>query len=339
MAIPASKCRGFTHPVVLLIRSSLQPAARPSFFTASRSPCLPSSTLRPSIRLFTTGRVLGAQIKAKPSPQALKATARVATQSPRPAATTSYEQKLAQNPLGTVLYEGAPQKLFIASSFAAGFVCLGAASLDVYFNVFNIPQGVPEWTAYAFGAVGVMLAILGTNFLLYPSSIVRSIRILPAAAEAASKSATGARGPAKVQVEVVSRRLTPIPGMPFKKEIVEPRDIVLRARMFEPKPPPTQIEQLRMRREWAERKKAQKEYDDEHRMTIPFRDAKWAVSTIFSSIRKGLTGEGFVPIEVKGKKYKLDLQDGYVFEEGRALDRLVRIEPDEKGTPMLLRKA
>lgn len=47
---------------------------------------------------------------------------------------------------------------------------------------------------------------------------------------------------------------------------------------------------------------------------------------ILSNFRRGVTGEGFAPIEVDGLKFKLDITDAYVLEEGRALDRLVKIE-------------
>lgn len=216
---------------------------------------------------------------------------------------------------------------------------MGAAGLDVYFNVFTIPPGVPEWTKYAFGSVGLMLAILGMNFALQPSNTVRMIRVLPTAAETSSKSTGAYKAPPKVRVEVVSRRKSPIPFVSLRKEIVEPRDIVLKAKMYDPKPPATQLERMRMKQEWAERKKAQKEYDDQHRMTIPFRDAKWAAGTIFGSIRRGLTGEGFVPIHVNGSRYKLDMTNGYVFEEGRALDRVARIEPEEQRPSLLHHKS
>ncbi|KAI0128613.1 hypothetical protein BJ170DRAFT_336571 [Xylariales sp. AK1849] len=342
MAASSSVCRGFTHPVLLLIRSSFHPNAQRTFFTARQSPCFRSTTSRPLTRLFSTSRHLLNQVKtvSARNPQHLRpsASAKLVGQEARPAISSSYAHKLAQSKHGTILYEGAPQKIFILSSFMAGFVCMGAAGINVYFNVYNVPPGVPAWTGYAFGSLGLVLAILGMNFALMPSGIVRMIRVLPAAAvEASSASKTAGAGLSKVKLEVVARRLSPLPGLPLKRMVVEPKDIVLNTRMYSPKLAPTEIEKLRMNQEWAKRKKAQKEYDDIHRMTVPFRDAKWALSTIFSSIRRGLTGEGFARIEVGGTKYRLDIQHGYVFEDGRPLDRLVKIEPAQKTTPLLSR--
>lgn len=338
MPAAAAQCRGFTHPVLLLIRSSVrQPAARrPSsaFFTAAARPsrCAPSSASPSLARLFTTARALRAQPKPKASPagQATRASGgskTVSSTSPAPGAVASYLQRLAKNPQGTVLYEGSPQKVFIVSSFAAGMMCLSAAALNVHFNVFNVPQGVPQWTAYAFGSVGLMLAILGMNFMLKPSNIVRQIRVLPLA--------PGSNG--KIQLEVVSRRLSPIPGLPYRRQVVDPSEVVLRMRMFTPKPTAASLRADEL--EWARRRQEQARYDEEHRMTIPFRDAKAATETVFTSLRRGLTGEGFAVIDVKGQRYKLDIQNAWVFEDGRALDRIVRYEHEDVKPHILVKKA
>ncbi|KAH8673901.1 hypothetical protein BX600DRAFT_456485 [Xylariales sp. PMI_506] len=326
MAPSTASCRGFTHPIILLLRSSIQ---RPSshsrfFFTAIRSPGLQTPRSQNLTRLFTTGRVTLKGAKPQSLPQSVAKS--------REASAASFAHKLALSKQGTVLYEGSPQRMFIASSFTAGFACMGAAAINIHYNVFNPPPGVPEWTAYAFGTLGLVLAILGMNFALMPSGIVRIIRVLPFANGSTA-------GHPKVQLEIMVRRLTPIPGFPLKRMVVEPNQIVMSARLHNPVRPPTELEKLRMNQDWTARKKAQKEYDDEHRMTIPFRDAKWAFSTIFTNIRRGLTGEGFAPVQIQGKKYKLDITNAYVFEEGRALDRLVKIEEDPKLAPLLSRRA
>jgi hypothetical protein len=336
MPAPAAQCRGFTHPVLLLIRSSVQPAARrPSstFFTATRAPqCVSSRASLGPARLFTTARILRSQAKPRSSAQTTAKPAGGSKAAPRtrPAPATassadSYVQRLAQNPQGTVLYEGAPQKVFVASSYAAGLSCMLGAALDVHYNVFNVPPGVPEWTAYAFGSVGLMMAILGMSFALKPANVVRQIRVLPTAP-----------GSSKVQLEVVSRRLTPIPGLPYRREVVEPRDVVLRTRTFAPRPSAAETRAQEL--EWARRRQEQARYDEDHRMTIPFRDAKAAAETVFTSLRRGLTGEGFAAIDVRGQRYKLDVQNGYVHEGGRALDRIVRFEPEESRAHILFRK-
>lgn len=340
MTAPTSICRGFTHPVVLLMRSSLkQPMMRQAFFTSSTTPLTPAAVRSPLSRRFlsTTRQLLShATDKGKTPPAPRTAVGGGVANLP----TSSYALRLAQNKHGATLFEAAPQRMFLASSYAAGFVCIGGAIVNLYYNVYNPPPGLGEWIPYAFSAVAVMLALLGTNFALMPAHVVRLIRVLPSAAAVAAGKPGGARpglvaGSSavshKVQLEVLVRRLTPIPGFPLKRMVVEPNDIVMKTRLFHPKKAqPTEIEKMRMGREWEKRKKEQMQYNKDHLMTAPFRDGAWAMGQFFSTIRRGLTGEGFAPVEIKGGKYKLDIVKGYALEDGRALDRIVRIESDPR---------
>ncbi|KAK8124660.1 uncharacterized protein PG998_000419 [Apiospora kogelbergensis] len=342
MTASTSICRGFTHPVVLLMRSSLkQQPMRQAFFTPSTTPLFstPSAVRSPLSRRFvsTTRQLLNlAKDNVTTAPRA-------AAKAPAPRGgaaslpTSSYALRLAQNKHGATLFEAAPQRIFLASSYAAGFVCVGGAVVNLYYNVYNPPPGLGAWIPYAFSAVAVMLAFLGMNFALMPAHVVRLIKVLPSAAAAAGTrpnllSGGGNSSVAhKVQLEVLVRRLTPIPGIPLKRLVVEPNDIIMKTRLFHPKKAePTEIEKMRMGREWEKRKKEQMQYNRDHLMTAPFRDGAWAMGQFFSAIRRGLTGEGFAPIAIKGGKYKLDIVKGYALEDGRALDRIVRIESDPK---------
>ena len=65
-------------------------------------------------------------------------------------------------------------------------------------------------------------------------------------------------------------------------------------------------------------------------LTAPFRDAGKGATTVFESIKRGLTGEGFAPIEIKGHKFKLDIINAYALEDGRAMDRIVKIIENER---------
>ncbi|KAK8049280.1 hypothetical protein PG994_011010 [Apiospora phragmitis] len=325
MAAPTSICRGFTHPVLLLMRSSLKQPMRQPFFIASTTPFTPAVRSPLSRRFLSTTRQLLTQAtRGNVAPRA------TVTKTPIPRTraanpTSSYALRLAQNKHGATLFEAAPQRIFLASSYAAGSFCIGAAVVNLYFNVYNPPPGLGDWIPYAFSAVAVMLGFLGMNFALMPAHVVRLIRVLPsAAAAAAGKPGAGLVGGGsssvahKVQLEVL-------------RIVVEPNEVIMKTRLFHPnRLEPTEIEKMRMGREWEKRKKEQQQYDKDHLMTAPFRDGAWALGQILSAIRRGLTGEGFAPIEVKGGKYKLDIVKGYALEDGRALDRIVRIELDPK---------
>ncbi|KAK6841649.1 hypothetical protein PG989_009802 [Apiospora arundinis] len=313
---------------------------RQAFFTASTTPLFtPSAVRSPLSRRFisTTRQLLNQARNNVTKPAAPKVPAPRGGVASLP--TSSYALRLAQNKHGATLFEAAPQRIFLASSYAAGFVCIGGAVVNLYYNVYNPPPGLGDWVPYAFSAVAVMLGFLGMNFALQPAHVVRLIKVLPSAAAAA---ATGGARPGlvgagnssvahKVQLEVLVRRLTPIPGFPLKRIVVEPNEIIMKTRLFHPKKAePTEIERMRMGREWEKRKKEQMQYNKDHLMTAPFRDGAWAMGQFFNAIRRGLTGEGFAPVEIKGGKYKLDIVKGYALEDGRALDRIVRIESDPK---------
>lgn len=232
--------------------------------------------------------------------------------------------------------------MFLFSSYTAGVTLFGGAAVNSIVNVFNLPEGVPEWVAFPFGFVSVMMAVVGARFAMTPAGVVQTIKVLPAVSSASAgpskatpkplPSATSAISPvspSRAQLEVMVRRTTPVPGLPLQRILCEPHEIIMKARMYN-RPPPTltPMEQAFADQKTAAQKQAEIEYEKTHIMTAPFRHGWWALKTFFVSIRQGLTGEGFAPIEVKGVKYKLDITDGYALDEGRALDRIVQIDED-----------
>ncbi|RYP19919.1 hypothetical protein DL765_003067 [Monosporascus sp. GIB2] len=344
MTVPVPRCWGFTNPVVVLVRTSLETSIQQPGRTTSTAP------LRWTRRSLMTSRSL----RAKPSSKA-KATAAITPRptQPKPAqpsASTAlarnlqapqigYAQSLASKSTPTILYEAAPRRAFLISSYAAGLFGVMAGGVNIWFNVYNVPEGTNFWVSYVFGAVGFMMAALGTRFAMMPASIVRSITLLPAAAAAAAtaqsaKAGAGAAAKAAsaarpVLLEVKARRTSPFPFVPLKRMQVEPQQVVMKTRLYTPpKAEPSPYEKIAMRREEERRRKEAQQYERDHLMTAPFRDGARAAGTIFAGIRRGLTGEGFMPIEVDGAKYKLDVTGGYALEDGRALDRIVKIEED-----------
>jgi hypothetical protein len=77
------------------------------------------------------------------------------------------------------------------------------------------------------------------------------------------------------------------------------------------------------------RKRLEREREEERKKSIwwrPFRDANKAFSKLFKAMRLVWTRETFLALEVKRQKHKLDIGGGWALDEGRALDRLVRIK-------------
>lgn len=355
----STACRGFAHPLVLLVRSSIHATALEQQCTQtalSQSNCVVHQY---GVRFASSKSRAGHNTSRKPS----QTTPAVQTSISRSPATTGerahpstaasslefsaaahagYAQMLARKPAPTTLYEAARQRAFLFSSYAAGVTLFGGATINSIVNVFNLPEGVPEWVAFPFGFVSVMMAVVGARFAMTPAGVVQTIRVLPAVSSASAgpskttpkplpsaTSATSPVSPSRAQLEVMVRRTTPVPGLPLQRILCEPHEIIMKARMYN-RPPPTltPMEQAFADRKTAAQKQAEIEYEKTHIMTAPFRHGWWALKTFFVSIRQGLTGEGFAPIEVKGVKYKLDITDGYALDEGRALDRIVQIDED-----------
>ncbi|KAI8626937.1 hypothetical protein F5Y19DRAFT_445139 [Xylariaceae sp. FL1651] len=327
MTNPVPKCRGFTHPLLLLVRSTLGTRVSLQFpsRTASSSLCLPPTPSHQE-RSFIE-RTIPHQKTPKPIGIApAKTSMGPATSSLRDKIQTtvklSYAQRLAMRRRPTILYEAASQKGFLISSYTAGLFCFSSAGINSWFNVYNLPEGISSWVPVGFGVITFVFAALGTVFALRPASIIRSIKVLPYATGQTPGSALP-----RVKLEVAARRNAPFPLPPMRIQ-VEPHEIVLVNRMLHRHRILTKEEMAAKKLEDAKRRKQEREYELNHLMTAPFRDAGKASSTILGNVRRGLTGEGFAPVFIRGVRYKLDIDGGYALENGQVLDRLVKIQPD-----------
>ncbi|KAI1115923.1 hypothetical protein F5Y14DRAFT_408622 [Nemania sp. NC0429] len=334
MTSPMPPFRGFTHPLVLLVRSctlrsrySLESSIR----NATSRPAPLSSPSRHRTQ-FTSCRALYSTIKkANTPPTGPKPSKPVAVgplaEKTHPLAPygDGYARRLAMKSRPTLLYEAPPQTAFLISSYAAGLFCFGGAAINSWFNVFNLPPGISPWVAVGFGVVSFIFAALGTTFALRPSSIIRSIKLLP---NAAPQQAPGS--PIQpVKLEVVARRVSIVP-LPLKRMQVTPEQVAIVNRMQNLPIVLTREQLAAKQREDARRKKEERQYELDHLMTAPFRDAGRASSSLLANIRRGLTNEGFAPVYIDGIQYKLDVEGGYSLENGKVLDRIVRFQPDPK---------
>ncbi|KAI0402693.1 hypothetical protein F4802DRAFT_574710 [Xylaria palmicola] len=320
MASTIPQCRGFTHPLVLLVRSTLRSRSflKSSTRITTTSPCLLINPARYR-RDFSSYQAL--RNKTSKPPATSKKPASLADQIKN----FSYAQRLAMKGHPTTLYEAAPQTGFLISSYCASFFCFGSAAINSWFNVYNLPLGIPSWVPVGFSAMSFLFAVLGTVFALRPSSVIRSITLLPAK----TSSQTPAPVASRVMLEVAVRRLAPIP-LPLKRIRVAPDNVTLVNRMQHRPLILSREEHAARKLADAKRRKKEREYELDHIMTAPFRDARKASYSLFGNIRRGLTGEGFAPVFINGIRYKLDIDGGYALENGQVLDRLVKFQPDPR---------
>lgn len=315
----------------MLYRSSLQAfkiSGQPTAVLRRRQPAL----ARTSNRLYATA-------KAKPtSPK--KIPKKILTETPKAAGTPktsapplaknlqvslSYAQNLAERSTATTLYEAEPGKIFLFSSYMGGLFCVTAAAFNLYFNVYNVPDGTSPVVVAGMGLVGILMTGFGTRFALMPAGVIRSIKVLPAR----KVKGPGPAVVAPVRLEIEARRNVPFPFVPLRRFEADPNDVVMKAAMYNRnKKTRSEHKKILMKQEEEARLKKEREYEMNHLMTAPFRHAGQAVSKVFASLQRGLTGEGFAPIVIGGVKYKLDIRSAYALEEGQALDRIVKIEKD-----------
>ncbi|KAI1414669.1 hypothetical protein F5Y13DRAFT_13473 [Hypoxylon sp. FL1857] len=330
MTTPISICRGCSRPVIKLHNT----------FETLRAPrWLRPGLVRTNPRSFGTTKTRAAFQKPTPDsntnvkisrtrPPSAASIVAARLQTPR----LSYAQKLADKSSPTTLYEAGPNKVFLFSSYTAGLLCIAGAAANVIFNVYNIPDGIHYAVPVAFGAMGIVMAYIGTRFTLMPAGAIRSIKVLPARAVKASgpaaKTTPLSASVVPVRLEIEARRNLPFPGLPLRRFQVDPNDVVLKAPMHNRKAALSDYEKMLMKQEEEARRIKEREYEMTHLMTAPFRHAGQAFGLLFKNFRRGLTGEGFAPVIIDGVRYKLDITSAYVLEEGRALDRIVRIEED-----------
>lgn len=255
-----------------------------------------------------------------------------------------YARALAAKSSPTTLYEASTPRMFLVSSYGAGFALMGSAAVNAILNINYLPPGAPVWAPYAFGFTSFCMAVMGTYFSLMPASIIASIRVLPSkpttaappdpkAAAAAAKTKTAdttaaasSTQPAPVRIELLIRRA--LPFIPLKRVEIDPSELLLKQRLYHPPPPPPTSPSAspEARRAAAD---AARQYELDHLMSAPFRHAGTHINTLYGAIRRGLTGEAFAPILVKGVRCKLDLASGYALDGGRALDRVCAVEEEE----------
>ncbi|KAI1326344.1 hypothetical protein F5Y16DRAFT_375000 [Xylariaceae sp. FL0255] len=309
MAAPASQCRGFSHPFIILVRNTLRSKHASDL---PRGSSYLSSNLPRSHRTFATK-------KANPPTH-------TNIGKPPPIPVVRKIGKVENGPLHSknpvALYESAPGRLFAISSYGAGLFCFGAAGINSWFNVFNIPEGIASWVPASFGVITFAFAVLGTVFAMKPALTIRSIHLLPKKDQRSTVLRT---------LEIITRRNSPIP-LPYHKFTVTEGEIALQPLSRAARQPPrlTPSEKYQQDLKQQEKNRAARQYELDHIMTAPFRDAKKASATIFGSIRRGLTGEGFIPVYIRGTRYKLDIDQGYALEDGRILERFARIETDPR---------
>lgn len=206
----------------------------------------------------------------------------------------------------TILYESAPPFWLRFSSVSAAVFCVGVASISYYYNVMHPPPDLVWYVPLAYQFVCILLAMMGWLFLVSTALSVRRITAMPTASLPA---AYRTRGPVKMSpaAERAFQALLASPialqcdvagSLPLvgaRKIIAAPGDVIVPFH-------------------WRQ-------------MPVAQGGAAAAGQSVYMSFRRGLLAEGFLPIMIKGKRCKVDVLAGTLFDKGRALEYLMPCKP------------
>ncbi|KAK1640415.1 hypothetical protein BDP81DRAFT_280170, partial [Colletotrichum phormii] len=242
---------------------------------------------------------------------------------------------LAQRPQPTVLYEAASHLWMKLSAWSAATMFYCYAGINYYFTLLNPPPDLAFWVPHAFAFICVATAGFGSYFLFNARNIVKLIRAVPTASLLKPTAGKAAAAAADVlPLGVTSAKATPIvleitcerilPGTP-KKLLVAPEQVRIPGRIYTPFIAPTPAMERAAARQKKVQAKADWEYDKNHLMTTPIRHASKGFKAAWYGVRRAITKEGFMRMEAGGDKLKLDVSTGWALDDGRAIDRLVKV--------------
>ncbi|KAK2026785.1 hypothetical protein LX32DRAFT_594014 [Colletotrichum zoysiae] len=246
--------------------------------------------------------------------------------------------QLAQRSQPTVLYEAGSHFWMKLSAWAAMLMFYSYAGINYYTMLLHPPEDIAAWVPHAFAVICLAMAAFGSYFFYNTRNIVRLVRAVPTVllapnARGLAPAAAAALNPktTPIHLEITCKRM--LPGR-VKVLVVPPQQvsipgrIVARATSSSSSSSPAHAspaqERAAARQEQA-RARAEWEYDRNHLMTVPFRHAGKGFRAAWYGVRRAVTREGFLQMDVGGQKLKLDVASGWALDDGRAIDRLVKI--------------
>lgn len=214
--------------------------------------------------------------------------------------------KLAARGQPTILYQAPSHFWLRVSSLSAATFLISYAGINYYTTIAYPQPGLAWWVPVAFSLVCLVSAALGYLFLFASARIVRRITAVPTASLPASYLKGG-----KKMTEAENKALNALQASPIALECDVGGTIpLLGHRKFIAAP---------------------------SNVLLPFRFVQAPVSRAaegrpsqagaISSLRRGLTSEGFSPIMINGKRCKIDVLYGQVFDHGKTLDVLMPYQP------------
>ncbi|GKT88150.1 hypothetical protein Ct61P_06000 [Colletotrichum tofieldiae] len=228
--------------------------------------------------------------------------------------------QLAQRSQPTVLYEAVSHFWMKFSAWTAMLMFYSYAGINYYTMLLHPPEDIAAWVPHAFAVICLAMAGFGSYFFYNTHNIVKLIRAVPTASLTASS-----RGTTPIHLEITCKRM--LPGR-ARVMVVPPERVSMPGRIVTQATQTPYVSPAQERaasRQKKVRARAEWEYDRDHLMTVPFRHAGKGFKAAWYGVRRAVTKEGFMKMEVGSQKLKLDVASGWALDDGRAIDRLVKI--------------
>ncbi|KZL71089.1 hypothetical protein CT0861_12728 [Colletotrichum tofieldiae] len=296
---------------------------------APKTPSKPSSS--PSSRIAASVP----RSAAVPKPPAAKPTAPRPTKPASPAISSAGSAyalvtQLAQRSQPTVLYEAVSHFWMKFSAWTAMLMFYSYAGINYYTMLLHPPEDIAAWVPHAFAVICLAMAGFGSYFFYNTHNIVKLIRAVPTASLTASSRGVplgAALNPktTPIHLEITCKRM--LPGR-ARVMVVPPERVSMPGRIVTQATQTPYVSPAQERaasRQKKVRARAEWEYDRDHLMTVPFRHAGKGFKAAWYGVRRAVTKEGFMKMEVGSQKLKLDVASGWALDDGRAIDRLVKI--------------
>jgi hypothetical protein len=276
----------------------------------------------PSIRQsFSTSQIVRFAAKKLQQPSTRAPTSALKSSVPPPKNYQSFAESLAVKTHPTLLYTAPPHTLYIVASYTGAFFCFSYAAYNFNANYANAPPDLSPWVPVAFGGVCFLMACFGGWLVLGPARLIKTITAIPPP-QALAKGA-GRQGPLKIEIEL--RKMFPLPFFPARKITGSMEDLTLNRRLYAPivEGRMTAADRVAMQRRLE---REQQEERSKSILTAPFRHANKAFHNMFRAMGRTWSREGFLQLEIRRQAYKLDVTGGWALDDGKALDKLVRVK-------------
>lgn len=156
--------------------------------------------------------------------------------------------------------------------------------------------------------------------VLAPARLIKTITAFP------SKSINPGVAPVpRIQIEL--RKMFPFPFFPARVITTTPQELSLNSKLYIPRDTPQVMSADKKLLQEARLRQGPKLDRSKTILTLPFRQMSRGIHSLFSAVKRTWHREGFLKLRVGKQAYKLDVSGGWVLDEGRGLDKLVRHNP------------